>query len=129
MAVVGLSVASLCQPGYAKGARDVPAPLKRAVFVRYGMEGNRIAYCAGSGGCVIDHLVSLELGGANDIRNLWPEPYDGPWNARDKDRLEDRLHRMVCRRSLPLAVAQTMIARDWIDAYRRWVGDALARAD
>jgi hypothetical protein len=29
----------------------------------------------------IDHLISLELGGANTVDNLWPQPYDGEWNA------------------------------------------------
>ncbi len=32
----------------------------------------------------VDHLVSLELGGSNDIRNLWPEPSAGRWGARTR---------------------------------------------
>jgi hypothetical protein len=67
----------------------------------------------------MDHLISRELGGADNVRNLWPQPYTGPWNARDKDRLENRLHREVCHEGLPLAEAQRMIATDWISAYRR----------
>lgn len=49
--------------------------------------------CGGPHGCEVDHLISLELGGANAIENLWPQPFDGKWNAHVKDRLELRLHK------------------------------------
>jgi hypothetical protein len=29
----------------------------------------------------LDHLIPLELGGSNDLRNLWPQPFEGEWNA------------------------------------------------
>jgi hypothetical protein len=69
----------------------------------------------------VDYLITPELGGATDIRNLWPEPYqDTVWNAHVKDQLEDRLHRMVCRGDLDLATAQRDISTDWIAAYRKY---------
>jgi hypothetical protein len=38
----------------------------------------------------VDHLVSLEIGGANTVQNLWPQSYDTtPWNAHVKDKLEN----------------------------------------
>ncbi|HXH64210.1 MAG TPA: hypothetical protein VNH42_01740 [Mariprofundaceae bacterium] len=77
-----------------------------------------------------DHLISLELGGSpSDPRNLWPEPYAGPWGARTKDRLENRLHRLVCGGRIRLADAQQAISRDWIAAYRRYVGVRAHRAE
>lgn len=75
-----------------------------------------------------DHLVPLGLGGAvNDPRNLWPEPNypnvsPDSYILNPKDELEDRLHDLVCAGSLPLSQAQQMIARDWVAAYRKWVG-------
>jgi 5-methylcytosine-specific restriction endonuclease McrA len=45
--------------------------------------------------CEVDHLIPLELGGSNRAANLWPQRYDGGWSARDKDRLESRLHRLL----------------------------------
>jgi hypothetical protein len=41
----------------------------------------------------LDHLVPLELGGANDAANLWPEvgPVPNP-----KDSVEEALGRAVC---------------------------------
>jgi len=71
----------------------------------------------------VDHLISLELGGSNDITNLWPEAYAGAWGARSKDALENRMHRLVCAGQLDLAQAQREIATDWVEAYRRYVGE------
>jgi hypothetical protein len=71
-----------------------------------------------------DHLIPLELGGATtDPRNLWPEPHDGVWNSRVKDRLERRLHSLVCNGALSLAEAQQAIATSWIEAYQTYIGD------
>jgi hypothetical protein len=71
----------------------------------------------------VDHLISLELGGSNSIRNLWPESFSTqPWNARVKDRLENRLHREVCSGRMSLHDAQRAIATNWIDAYNTYVG-------
>jgi hypothetical protein len=70
-----------------------------------------------------DHLISLELGGAPSAEaNLWPEPYNTPDGARVKDRLENKLHALVCVRSLTLAAAQHAIASDWWAAYLTYVG-------
>ena len=70
-----------------------------------------------------DHLVSLELGGSPNVAaNLFPEPYAGPYGARVKDRLENRLHDLVCSGQVSLATAQYQEATDWIGAYRQYVG-------
>jgi hypothetical protein len=93
----------------------VPVSLKRRVFEEYGVTPPQPdAY-------EVDYLITPELGGATDIRNLWPEPYqDTVWNAHVKDQLEDRLHRMVCRGDLDLTTAQRDISTDWIAAYRKY---------
>ena len=70
----------------------------------------------------VDHLISLELGGSNSIRNLWPEPYAGRWGARTKDVLENTLHDLVCSGRLTLRYAQHIEATNWVAAYRRYVG-------
>jgi|ERR1043166_9367284 hypothetical protein len=69
-----------------------------------------------------DHLISLELGGApRDTKNLWPEPWFGAWNARQKDVLETKLKNMVCAGDVTLAEAQMAISTDWIAAYKKFV--------
>jgi len=42
----------------------------------------------------LDYLITPELGGSSDRRNLWPERYGSRvWNARVKDELEGLLPR------------------------------------
>ncbi|MGZ4149330.1 MAG: HNH endonuclease signature motif containing protein, partial [Actinomycetota bacterium] len=112
---LAVGTARICRPGYAGSVRDVPDSLKTAVYARYGIAWVPYAH-------EVDHLISLELGGANSIRNLWPEPYAGRWGAATKDVLENRLHDLVCAGQVPLASAQHQEATDWVAAYRRYVG-------
>ena len=69
----------------------------------------------------LDFLITPELGGATDARNLWPQRYESPvWNARVKDELERLLPRLVCGRKLDLATAQRDMAVDWVAAYKKY---------
>ena len=95
--------------------RNVPESLKKKVYTNYGMSGNDRSTC--KEGYEIDHLVSLELGGANDERNLWVQSYCGSNNAHDKDRLENELHRRVCLGKMNLIDAQMCIKTDWVMCY------------
>jgi hypothetical protein len=107
----------VCATKSTKDERNVPDPVKTEVYNDYGAA--RCAdYCSGPQGCEIDHLISLDHGGANTIDNLWPQPYDGEWSAHDKDRLEGKLHHMVCKeKTITLKEAQKEIATDRIAAY------------
>ncbi|MEO8293712.1 MAG: HNH endonuclease signature motif containing protein [Actinomycetota bacterium] len=117
-----VGVGRICRPGYASGARDVSEADKAAVYARYGIPWVPYAH-------EVDHLISLELGGSNAIRNLWPEPYAGRWGARTKDVLENRLHDMVCAGELSLRAAQRQEATDWVRAYLRYIGRPPGRGD
>lgn len=128
----GVSVEQIMTKGYANklngGVRHVPAKVKKQIFVEYfgrvpGMQGHY----------EIDHLISLELGGSNDPKNLWPESYyTTPWNAHVKDKVEDRMAANV-RHELQkhghdaatalLAQYQREISTDWIGAYKKYVGE------
>lgn len=69
----------------------------------------------------LDYLVTPELGGATDARNLWPQKYASPiWNARVKDELERLLPQLVCDHKLDLATAQRDMASDWVAAYKKY---------
>lgn len=110
----------LCTPGSASRARAVSSSTKREVFRRYHVTPKPGAY-------EVDHLISLELGGSNDVANLWPQPYHGRLNAHDKDRLENQLHALVCRGELSLEEAQRAIATDWVAALTTYGGKAAPR--
>jgi hypothetical protein len=104
-----------------KLARNVPESVKKQSYANYGMTGNHTGYCDGKSGCEVDHLISLELGGANDIKNLWPQPYDNSCNAHQKDALENKLHRLICKGTITMQDAQTAISVDWIAAYTKYI--------
>jgi hypothetical protein len=95
--------------------RIVPASLARRVFAEYGIPNARPqAY-------EVDYLITPALGGADDIRNLWPQSTaDAVWNSRVKDALEDRLHDLVCDGDLDLVAAQRDLSSDWIAAYKKY---------
>lgn len=107
----------VCQRGYARAMRHTSGRLKRQIYREYGINPRRGHY-------EVDHLVSLELGGADVAANLWPQSFDTePWNAHVKDQLENFLHAEVCAGRMPLRQAQAEIAQDWIGTYRKYLGE------
>jgi len=115
-AVLTVDVARICAPGFTKVVRPTTRAMKRAIYAAYHI-------LPSAGNYEIDHLIPLELGGANVLENLWPQP--GPptvESASDKNRLGNFLYRQVCAGRMPLARAQAEIAVDWLAAYRRYFG-------
>ena len=118
-----VTAADICTPGYSKRVRNVPIEVKRQVYASYGIRTHK------PGEYEVDHLISLELGGSNSIRNLWPQSYKtSPWNARVKDALENELHRRVCAGTIDLSKAQRIIAQNWVMGYRIYVNPNPPRA-
>jgi len=94
---------------------DVSSSLRQRVLQEYGIADARPEDYE------IDYLIAPRLGGTEDIRNLWPEPYRARvWNAHTKDALEQRLHELVCRGDVDLSTAQHDIATNWIAAYKKY---------
>jgi hypothetical protein len=95
--------------------RPVTAAMRAEVLNAYGVEH------VPSDLYELDYLITPELGGATDARNLWPQRYASPvWNARVKDELERLLPQLVCSRKLDLATAQRDMASNWIAAYKKY---------
>lgn len=111
--------ATLCTTS-TKLVRNVPSSEKKAVFKEYGMKGNDRSQC--KDGYEIDHIISLELGGSNDIKNLWPENYCGPCGAHVKDKLENKLHALICQGKITIKQAQHEISTDWVASYNKHIG-------
>ena len=94
-------------------AVSVTDRIKREQMAAYGLQGELLS------GYELDHLISLELGGAPaDVANLWPESWTGDTNAHQKDAVETHLKREVCTGAMSLSDAQRMIATDWLAVYR-----------
>ena len=117
---------TICVPGYTKRIRP-PESYTYALKVQqlhsgYSVNGDVLIHDYEE-----DHLIALEIGGnPTSVKNLWPEPWHGgattKWNASVKDRLENRLHQLVCYGNLPLATAQHAMATNWEAAYLHYVG-------
>lgn len=102
-----VGTAQICKAGYAQSARNVPQSEKDKVFAEYGIAQHP------TGSYEIDHEVSLELGGSNDIRNLWPEAASPKPGFHEKDQVEGYLHVQVCSGKMALKDAQTGITINW----------------
>ena len=108
-----VKLADLCGRRHADAPPAVDISTEQTVFKEYGLPVST------SKAYELDYLITPELGGADDVRNLWPEPYTSTaWNAHVKDELENRLHEMVCDGQINLSTAQNEIAADWIAAYK-----------
>jgi hypothetical protein len=85
--------------------------------------------------CELDHLVSLELGGADTVDNIWPQC--GPDSValaqryfKIKDGVENYLAVQVRQGQIALADAQHGIAQDWtqyVDAAKAYWSDHVAK--
>jgi hypothetical protein len=112
---------TVCSPDFHTGTvRDHTTSMaqKNQVYPMYG-EPHPSNNTGANQMCEIDHLVSLQLGGADTMANLWPEcspGYQG-WQGpgfRDKDGFENFLWFHVCKnKDLSLKDAQIQIAVNW----------------
>ena len=106
-------VQQICTSGYASSVRNVPSSEKDQVYAEYGISSHY------AGQYEVDHLVSLELGGSNDIANLWPEAASPKPGFHEKDQVENYLHDQVCSGAISLKDAQNEIATNWLAVYNR----------
>jgi hypothetical protein len=138
--VPGITVQKICSTKWGTDARAVTPKMKQDVIKAYNFDVNSCPATTVNGKTgphvEIDHLISRELGGADVVENLWPECYevvntdkskqaDG---AHKKDRLENKLNKLVCAakpadRAALLAEYQRKIADDWIALSHEIFGD------
>lgn len=111
--------AVVCTTGaesYSEEHRKTPEALKAAVYAAYGIDHQGREF-------EIDHRLPLALGGADVKENLWPQQGWRHPSFHDKDRLESKLWRMVCKdRTMPLKTAQAILLGDWIQGFTKLYG-------
>jgi hypothetical protein len=111
----------ICSANFHTGTvrdKTTSATQKNKVYPMYGIDHPE--HNTGSSQvCEIDHLVALELGGADTMSNLWPqcspgyEHWQGP-SYKDKDGFENYLWFHVCiNKDVTLKEAQIEIATNW----------------
>src|SRR5262245_47346817 len=115
-----LTKSVICSPTFRTGPiRNVPQSLKFAVEREYGMEEKRYGSAL-----EVDHIISLQLGGSNDIANLFPEGLFAHPGYKVKDKLENKLQDLVCDGTMTLRSVQRGIAGDWQKLYKKVIGVA-----
>lgn len=103
----------ICQSGYSASVRNVPTSVKDQAYLEYNILTHK------TGEYEVDHLISLELGGSNDLANLWPEVSNVTMGSHQKDVVENYLHRMVCSGQMELLDAQKQIETNWVAIYNQ----------
>lgn len=95
-----------------KDRGGVSVEMEQKVFARYRLPwSRRPAY-------KIDHLIPVELGGADTIDNLWPQRLKArPYGPDRKELLAEVLLHRIARKQITLEQAQEQIRSDWIDAF------------
>jgi len=109
-----LTEAAVCSTIPTKRSHGQLAVIGKEIFEKYGIRNPE------QGHYELDYLIDPDLGGSDDARNLWPQPYSASWNAHVKDALEAHLRELVCTGKLTLAEAQHDISVDWIAAYKKY---------
>lgn len=137
--VQGITVRKICSTKWGTDSRHVTETMKQAVIEEYQFDVRACPLTLYKRKRMhrveIDHLISRELGGADDVDNLGPQCYevikkkkseqaDG---AYKKDRLENKLHKLVCAarpadRAALLLEYQRKIVQDWIALYHEIFG-------
>ncbi len=111
----GLTTAVLCSSSFhTRDIRAVDYSLRFAVEREYGITPGHYGSTL-----EVDHIVALELGGSNDVANLFPEKVNARPGYHVKDRLENKLHQLVCAGRMGLRAAQRGIATNWQTLYQQ----------
>jgi hypothetical protein len=111
-AVLTTDATTICTPGYASSVRNVSTATKKQVYAEYGA-----SYPQPTGAYDVDHFIPLEIGGSNDIKNLWLEPATPTPGFHQKDQFENFEHGQVCDGAISVAAAQRRTVSDW---YSYW---------
>jgi hypothetical protein len=98
--------------------RPVRAEPDGAETYRWYSIPHRAHHSGGNQSCELDHLVPLEIGGADTLDNIWPQcgPPGVPLSERyfkQKDIVENYLAWRVRRGEFTLAQTQKGIATNW----------------
>lgn len=111
---------TICVKGYSRSVRPSTSytnGVKRKLMREKGIDWSRAREFE------LDHIIPLAAGGhPRNIHNLMLQPWQGRDGAKAKDKLEARLHRMICKRKITLIEAQACIWKDWRSCAIRFHG-------
>lgn len=109
----GLTKAAICSSSFrASSLGKMPDATKRAVEVAYGLAPRSYGRAL-----EIDLIVPREIGGSNAVANLFPEKAGARTGYQAKNKLESKLHSLVCQGKMSLPLAQRRSAENWQALY------------
>lgn len=107
---------TICVSGYTKTVRPSTSfthAIKKRLLLTNGLD-----YEIDKANYELDHIIPLALGGhPRNPQNLVLQAWEGEVGAKRKDRLEAKLHCLVCNGRLDLEIAQEAIWTDWMSAH------------
>jgi uncharacterized repeat protein (TIGR02543 family) len=103
----------ICAANYPATVKAVPVSEQNRVYTEYGIKRPRSA-----GAYEMDQIVPVELGGSDNIANLYPEAATPAPGYKVKDKLERKLRSLVCSGHLSLRLAQRDLASNWVLLYK-----------
>ncbi len=111
---------------YSQAHRDVPTSVHDAVYNSYDVPADARNIQSGE----VDHFWPLCAGGSNDLKNLWYQPKENPWNGenlgfKEKDWLEADICKQIKAGTLDPSEAYKRLTTDWVAYYH----DERARQD
>lgn len=102
---------TICVPGYASKVRPSTVytnGVKKKLMTAKGLSWDTRADYE------LDHVVPLSSGGhPRSLDNLRLQPWEGADGAKEKDKLEVRLQKMICTKKITLKAAQSCIYNNW----------------
>jgi len=122
-AILTTDASTICTPGYASSVRNVSTATKKQVYAEYS-----VSYPQPTGAYEVDHFIPLEIGGSNDLANLWLEAATPTPGFHQKDQFENFEHQQVCKGSISVAEAQSRMTSDWYLYWEEEVEGATATA-
>jgi len=100
-----------------KDRNGVTEEMERHLFDRYHIPWRRRAEFK------VDHLIPIELGGADVMENLWPQSlYARPYSVERKELLTQHLLARIAAGKMTLSQAQKEISEDWISCFVDYLG-------
>lgn len=102
----------LCIPGESEKLNNVPESMIKQVFKNYNIKYPTTKEYA------VDHFIPLNLGGSNDIKNLWPQGATPLPGYKEKNIAEKYLYTLMCNKTINISEAQQRIKTDWVLVYK-----------
>lgn len=112
-----ITKALACSTKWGKDHRAVTEAMKQQIAAAYGIPRARIVGRGKGPCCEYDHKIPRENGGADDVKNIYPQLWAA---AVKKDHLENVTHQLLCKGMITLAESQQAF-QDWEAAYQQYL--------